>query len=144
MIWGRRKVVFSEKTSCLVHHKCIISGLNKSANQQPSQNRFLCVQKSNYNHCLSFQKEFSWNRLYSFWKAKNNRSPLALLKSSWKCYFNARECLMGFSGGTSMRLNPSELNETQDQILIGIFLNVVIVYNVVMSIWPLANSVLTH
>ena len=43
-----------------------------------------------------------------------------------------------------MRLNPSELNETQDQILIGIFLNVVIVYNVVMSIWLLANSVLTH
>ena len=43
-----------------------------------------------------------------------------------------------------MRLNPSELNETQDQILIGICLYVVIVYNVVMSIWLLANSVLTH
>ena len=43
-----------------------------------------------------------------------------------------------------MRLNPSELNETQHQILIRICFFVVIVYNVVMSIWLLANSVLTH
>ena len=56
VIWGGGKVIFSEKTLCLVFS--LVTGQNKSPNQQPSQNRFLCVQKSNYNYYFSFQKEF--------------------------------------------------------------------------------------
>ena len=43
---GRGRVIFSEKTSCLVNHKCLIlwyGGIKAPIDQQPSQNRFLCV-----------------------------------------------------------------------------------------------------
>ena len=59
-----------------------VTGMNKSANQQPSQDRFLCVQKSNYNHCFSFKKNLHRILYIPFEKRKNDRFPLALLKSS--------------------------------------------------------------
>ena len=105
VIWGGGKVIFSEKTLCLVSSYMPYSTINgvtglKSANQQLSQNRSLCVQKSNYNHCFSFQNNLHRILYIPFEKRKNDRFPLALLKCSWKCYFNARECLMGFSTNT--------------------------------------------
>ena len=58
-----------------------VTGLNKSANQQPLQNRFLSVQKSNYNLLLlSFKKNLHRILYIPFEKRKNDKFPLALKK----------------------------------------------------------------
>ena len=61
-----------------------VTGLNKSANPQPLQNRFLCVQKSKNlittYYYFSFKKNLRRILYVPFEKRKNDKFPLALKK----------------------------------------------------------------
>ena len=67
-----------------------------------SHNKIVFCASKNLITTIAFLFKKNLHRIVyvPFEKRKNDTFPLALLKSSWKCYFNARECLMGFSTNT--------------------------------------------